>query len=53
MAGPLSMGFVGQAWGLTWSFLMVGMAGMGSLICLACLKEKKAPASVERNSILG
>ena len=39
MTGPLTMGFVGQALGLQWAFLMVGMAGIGSLICLGFLKE--------------
>jgi hypothetical protein len=33
------MGFVGQALGLQWAFLMVGMAGIGSLIYLGFLKE--------------
>jgi MFS family permease len=34
MLGPVSMGFIGQALGLTWAFMMVGLAGVGSLICL-------------------
>jgi MFS transporter, ACDE family, multidrug resistance protein len=41
MTGPLTMGFVGQALGLQWAFLMVGMAGIGSLICLRFLKEHR------------
>ena len=40
MAGPLFVGFVGQTWGLDRAFLMVGIAGVGSLICLIFLKEK-------------
>jgi MFS family permease len=44
MAGPLSMGFVGQALGLEWAFLMVGLAGVASLVCLSFLKEVKSPA---------
>jgi MFS transporter, ACDE family, multidrug resistance protein len=44
MTGPLTMGFVGQALGLQWAFLMVGVVGIGSLICLSFLKE------VTRNS---
>ena len=39
MTGPLTMGFVGQALGLQWAFLMVGIVGIGSLICLSFLKE--------------
>jgi len=39
MTGPLTMGFVGQALGLHWAFLMVGVVGIGSLICLSFLKE--------------
>lgn len=39
MTGPLTMGFVGQALGLQWAFLMVGVVGIGSLICLGFLKE--------------
>jgi MFS family permease len=39
MAGPLGMGFVGQAFGLQWAFLMVGLVGIGSLVCLRFLKE--------------
>jgi MFS family permease len=39
MTGPLTMGFVGQALGLQWAFLMVGVVGIGSLICLSFLKE--------------
>jgi len=42
MTGPLTMGFVGQALGLQWAFLMVGVVGIGSLICLSFLKEAKA-----------
>ena len=53
MAGPLSMGFIGQTLGLDWAFLMVGVAGIGSLICLSFLKEKHKEASVEKASILG
>jgi len=44
MTGPLTMGFVGQALGLQWAFLMVGVVGIGSLICLSFLKEVKSPA---------
>jgi MFS transporter, ACDE family, multidrug resistance protein len=47
MTGPLTMGFVGQALGLQWAFLMVGMAGIGSLICLIFLKEKRESPCVE------
>ena len=43
-AGPLTMGFVGQALGLQWAFLMVGLAGIGSLICLTFLKEVRSTA---------
>jgi MFS family permease len=39
MTGPLTMGFVGQALGLQWAFLMVGVVGIGSLVCLSFLKE--------------
>jgi MFS family permease len=39
MTGPLTMGFVGQALGLQWAFLMVGLVGIGSLVCLTFLKE--------------
>ncbi|MCU0597504.1 MAG: hypothetical protein MUC98_18850 [Desulfobacterota bacterium] len=39
MTGPLTMGFVGQALGLQWAFLMVGVVGIGSLVCLGFLKE--------------
>ncbi len=39
MTGPLTMGFVGQALGLQWAFLMVGIVGIGSLVCLSFLKE--------------
>jgi MFS family permease len=41
MAGPISMGFIGQAFGLTWAFLIVGIAGVGSLICLSYLEKKR------------
>jgi MFS family permease len=41
MTGPLTMGFVGQALGLQWAFLMVGGVGIGSLVCLGFLKEAK------------
>ncbi|HEX9911510.1 MAG TPA: MFS transporter [Desulfatiglandales bacterium] len=44
MTGPLTMGFVGQALGLQWAFLMVGVVGIGSLICLSFLKEAKRAA---------
>jgi MFS family permease len=47
MVGPLCMGFVGQTLGLNWAFLMVGLAGAGSLICLGFLKERGASALVE------
>jgi hypothetical protein len=47
MTGPLTMGFVGQALGLQWAFLMVGMAGIGSLICLGFLKETRASLDIE------
>jgi MFS family permease len=39
MTGPLTMGFVGQALGLQWAFLMVGLVGISSLVCLSFLKE--------------
>jgi len=45
MTGPLTMGFVGQALGLQWAFLMVGLVGIGSLVCLSFLKEVKNPAN--------
>ncbi len=41
MAGPLSLGFVGQTIGLEYAFLLVGAAGIGSLVCLGMLKERK------------
>ena len=44
MTGPLTMGFVGQALGLQWAFLMVGLVGLGSLVCLTFLKEGRAAA---------
>ena len=44
MTGPLTMGFVGQALGLQWAFLMVGVVGIGSLICLTFLKDAKGAA---------
>jgi MFS family permease len=44
MTGPLAMGFVGQELGLQWAFLMVGVIGIGSLICLSFLKEVKSTA---------
>jgi len=44
MTGPLAMGFVGQALGLQWAFLMVGVVGVGSLACLTFLKEVKSGA---------
>lgn len=40
MFGPISMGFIGQMMGLNWAFLMVGIAGIGSLFSLTFLKEK-------------
>jgi MFS family permease len=46
MTGPLTMGFVGQALGLQWAFLLVGMAGVGSLVCLAFLRETPRTASL-------
>jgi len=45
MTGPLTMGFVGQALGLQWAFLMVGVVGIGSLICLSFLKEANRAAN--------
>jgi MFS family permease len=47
MVGPLTMGFVGQTLGLNWAFFMVGLTGVGSLICLGFLREKGVPALVE------
>lgn len=47
MVGPLFVGVVGQTWGLDRAFLMVGIAGVGSLICLGFVREKRADASVE------
>ena len=47
MVGPLTMGFVGQTLGLNWAFFMVGVAGVGSLICLGFLKEKGPSPCVE------
>jgi MFS family permease len=44
MTGPLTMGFVGQALGLQWAFVMVGVVGIGSLLCLSFLKEAKHAA---------
>jgi MFS family permease len=52
MGGPLAMGFVGQTMGLSWSFVLVGVAGVMSLICLKFLKEVRSPA-VERTGVLG
>jgi MFS family permease len=55
MAGPLSMGFVGQTLGLSWSFVLVGLAGVISLVCLMFLKEtpgwdRQTCLSVDRQS---
>jgi MFS family permease len=47
MAGPLSMGIIGQAFGLKWAFLAVGLAGIASLICLGFLKEAREAPAVE------
>ena len=41
MAGPISVGFVGQTLGLSYAFLMVGVVGIGSLVCLGFLRERK------------
>jgi MFS family permease len=41
MAGPISVGFVGQTLGLSYAFLMVGVVGIGSLVCLGFLREKR------------
>lgn len=41
IAGPLSLGVVGQTVGFDYAFLMVGVAGIGSLVCLGMLKERK------------
>lgn len=43
LAGPLSMGIVGQTLGLSWAFLMVGMIGLGGLSCLMFLDKKPGP----------
>jgi len=54
MTGPLTMGFVGQALGLQWAFLMVGMAGIGSLICLAFLREvERGEVRIEKEKSFG
>jgi MFS family permease len=47
MVGPLSMGFIGQTMGLDWAFLMVGLAGFASLVCIVFLRELKADHSIE------
>ena len=47
MAGPISMGFVGQSLGLSWSFVLVGVAGVVSLICLGFLREEPVTPSIE------
>jgi len=52
MAGPLSLGFVGQTIGLEYAFLLVGAAGIGSLVCLRMLKERKGGV-VESAATLG
>ncbi len=52
MTGPISVGFVGQTMGLSYAFLMVGVVGVGSLICLSFLKEKKR-GGVEAEGVLG
>ena len=53
MAGPLAMGFVGQTLGLRWSFVVVGVAGLMSLICLGFLREEVRSPVVERTGALG
>jgi len=53
MAGPLAMGFVGQTVGLSWSFVLVGFAGVVSLICLGFLREEVRRPDVERTRALG
>jgi DHA1 family tetracycline resistance protein-like MFS transporter len=53
MAGPLAMGFVGQTIGLSWSFVLVGLAGVISLICLTFLREEGRSPAVERTGALG
>jgi MFS family permease len=52
MAGPLSIGFIGQSAGLGYAFLFVAMAGVGSLVCLSFLRERRV-ACVERAKVLG
>ena len=46
MAGPIGLGFIGQTLGLDYAFLMVGVAGIGSLVCLGMLRERKGPSLV-------
>jgi MFS family permease len=53
MAGPISMGFVGQSLGLSWAFVLVGVAGLVSLVCLGMLKEEARSSAVERTGALG
>ena len=51
MAGPLSIGFLGQTMGLTPAFLFVGIVGVGSLICIRFLKEKQKLQPVDAAQI--
>ncbi|MEW6668460.1 MAG: MFS transporter [Thermodesulfobacteriota bacterium] len=47
MAGPISVGFVGQTLGLGCAFIMVGVVGIGSLVCLGFLRDMQR-GGVER-----
>jgi MFS family permease len=47
MAGPLAIGFFGQAMGLDWAFLLVGLTGLAGLICIVFLKEQQPDHSIE------
>ncbi|MBN1104505.1 MAG: MFS transporter, partial [Deltaproteobacteria bacterium] len=52
MAGPLSIGFVGQGMGLACGFLFVAVVGVGSLVCLGFLRERKG-FGVDGTGVLG
>jgi DHA1 family tetracycline resistance protein-like MFS transporter len=51
MVGPLAMGFIGQTMGLDWAFILVGLAGFASLICIAFLREQQPGHSIEFTQI--
>ncbi|UCE54449.1 MAG: MFS transporter [Desulfobacterales bacterium] len=47
MVGPLAMGFIGQTMGLDWAFILVGLLGLVSLICIVFLRGQKPAHSIE------